>query len=244
MGKTHSAPHAKLAYYLLKDLNKAIHEYGMIADGDRIAVAVSGGKDSLTLLDLLRIRQTSALEKYCLVAIHISIPGTDDMACAVKDAEQKLSEYLDTEGYEHASQHVDAEDARGCFRCSYLRRKAIFIAAKRLGCSKVALGHHADDAAQTTLLNLAYHGRVETLHPTRKFFGGEIVLIRPMLYVPEKDIVRYGRLRGFPEHAHCCPQSLTSRRALAKNIIRLLEQDCPKVKINLLRAGLPGQGRN
>jgi tRNA 2-thiocytidine biosynthesis protein TtcA len=215
VGNTHSAPHAKLAYYLLKDLNKAIYEYGMIADGDRVAVAVSGGKDSLTLLDLLRIRQASAHEKYSLVAIHVSMRKDDEPACGVKDAEEMLGRYLDAEGYEHALQPVDAEDATGCFRCSYLRRKAIFTAAKRLGCTKVALGHHADDAAQTTLLNLAYHGRAETLHPTRTFFGGEIVLIRPMLYVPEKDIVRYARLRGLPAKAHCCPYSLASRRALA-----------------------------
>jgi tRNA 2-thiocytidine biosynthesis protein TtcA len=243
VGTKHSAPHAKLAYYLLKGLNKAINEYGMIANRDRIAVAVSGGKDSLTLLDLLRIRQTSAREKYSLVAIHVSMHRADEPACTVKDAEQKLSDYLDAEGYEHALQPVDAEDAHGCFRCSYLRRRAIFTAAKRLGCHKVALGHHADDAAQTTLLNLMYHGRVETLHPTRTFFGGEMVLIRPMLYVPEKDIARYAWLRGFPTEEHCCPQSLTSRRALARNIIRLIEHDYPKVKINLLRAGLQVVGQ-
>jgi len=240
MQKTDRPPHAKLAYYLLKDLNKAIYAYGMIADGDRIAVAVSGGKDSLTLLDLLRVRQTSAREKYSLVAVHVSMRREGGLPCEARDAEEALSHHLDAEGVPHALQSVDAEDATSCFRCSYLRRKAIFAAAKRLGCRKVALGHHANDAAQTTLLNLAYHGRVETLHPTRTFFGGEIILIRPLLYVPEKDIIRYARLRGFPVCAHRCPHALTSRRALARSIVRQLEQDYPKSRINLLRAGLQG----
>jgi len=228
----------KLAYYLLKSVNKAIRDYEMIADGDRIAVAVSGGKDSLTLLHLLRLRQRSALEKYETVAVHVVMLKSDGMSCAELDVRSALEAYFDSQRQACTFETVDVGEQADCFRCSYLRRKAMFVAAQRLGCNKVALGHHADDAAQTTLLNLIFHGKVETLSPKRLFFDGQFVLIRPMIYVPEKEIARFARASAFPLEAARCPRSMTSRRMSVKNAIRALEQEYPKVKINLFRAGL------
>jgi len=232
------SPSDKLAHYLLRSVNKAIRDYDMIADGDRIAVAVSGGKDSLTLLHLLNLRQRSIPEKFQVVAVHVTINSPGEMTCADMEVRKALEEYFDSRGQEYAFETIHIEAQTGCFRCSYLRRKALFMTAHRLGCNKIALGHHADDAAQTTLLNLIFHGKIETLYPTRQFFGGQFVLIRPMIYVPEKEIVRFAKLCGFPIRAPNCPRSASSRRTLARDIIHLLEQEYPKVKINLFRAGL------
>jgi len=229
----------RLAYYLLKGVNKAIRDYEMIADGDRIAVAVSGGKDSLTLLHLLRLRQSSAPEKYETVAVHVTMRKSDGTPCAGSDARDALGPYFESQGQAWASEVIDMGAEPDCFRCSYLRRKAVFAAAQRLGCNKVTLGHHADDAAATTLLNLFFHGKVETLSPKRQFFGGQLEVIRPMIYVPEKRIGRFARACAFPVEPARCPRSMTSRRMLVKGIIRTLEEEYPKVKINLFRAGLP-----
>jgi tRNA(Ile)-lysidine synthase TilS/MesJ len=240
VGKRDIALQDKLAFYLLKSVNKAIRDYHMLTDGDRVAVGVSGGKDSLALLDLLRLRQRSSVEKYELVAVHVVLQTPDGASCAGTATRAALEARWAAEGQECAFETMQVEGQPDCFRCSYLRRKALFAVAERLGCQKLALGHHADDAAQTTLLNLAFHGRVETLRPRRVFFGGHFVLIRPLIYVPEKDLVRYARARALPVQPNACRRVRTSRRALVKGILRELEHEDPHVRINLFRAGLRG----
>jgi len=240
VGKRDIALQDKLAFYLLKSVNKAIRDYHMLTDGDRVAVGVSGGKDSLALLDLLRLRQRSSVERYDLVAVHVVLQTSDGVSCAGPAVRATLEAQWMAEGQECAFETVQVEGQPDCFRCSYLRRKALFAAAERLGCHKLALGHHADDAAQTTLLNLAFHGRVETLRPRREFFGGQFVLIRPLIYVPEKEMVRYARARDWPVQPNACPHVRTSRRALVKGILYELQREDPRVRINLFRAGLRG----
>lgn len=226
----------RLAYYLLKGMNKAIRDYRMILDGDRIAVAVSGGKDSFTLLYLLWFRQQRVPERYEILAVHVRTRGVNGAPCVAFD----IRSALERTGLPPLPlEMVDiSEQPDHCSRCSFLRRKAIFETAQSLGCNKIALGHHADDAAQTTLLNLVFHGKVETLHPTRQFFRGQLILIRPLIYLPEKKIARFAQACDFPLQTIPCSYSSQSRRALMKDIIRILEHEYPKVKINLFRAGL------
>lgn len=239
MSKRNPPAPDKLAYYLLKSVNKAIRDYGMIADGDRIAVAVSGGKDSLALLHLLNLRRQSAIENYETVAIHVSMSKGDAAPCTEEEQRNALAAYLQSAGQAHAFEFLEVADQPDCFRCSHLRRQALFQAAWRLGCNKLALGHHADDAAETTLLNLIFHGRVETLLPKRSFFDGQFVLIRPLIYVPEKRLARLAQACAFPVMDASCPHHITSRRQWVKDLLRTLEQEYPKVRINLFRAGLP-----
>jgi len=230
----------KLAYYLLKGVNKAVRDYQMIAHGDRIAVAVSGGKDSWTLFRLLRLRQASVPEKYQIVPIHVAMQSSDGASCTEWGMPRAQATGFAVEDSARPLEVVDIGAQPDCFRCSHQRRKALFAAAERLGCNKVALGHHADDAAQTTLLNLIFHGRVETLYPRRSFFDGRLVLIRPMIYLQEKEIVRFARACAFPLLSSRCPHGLSSRRRMMKDMIRALEKEYPRVKINLFRAGLLG----
>lgn len=228
----------KLGFYLLKKVNKAVRDYGLIRDGDRIVVAVSGGKDSLSLLKLLNARRRLVREKYRLVAVHVQ----SDLQCGGHIPGQELEGLLQTEGVEYSFEELSLqgeEDGRAeranCFWCSWNRRKALFLAADRLGCNKVAFGHHADDVAQTTLLNLLYHGRLETMEPKVSFFGGKITLVRPLVYVPEKELVRFAAACGFPTGDALCPTSLSSKRAWMRDLLRTIEKECPRVKMNLFR---------
>jgi len=240
MGKRDRPLSERLAYYLLKAVNKAVRDYEMIVDGDRIGVAVSGGKDSLTLLHLLNLRTGVVPERCELVAIHVIMYRPNGSACAGPQAHEVLERHFQAQGQAYAIEHAEVDVEPTCFRCAHVRRRAIFCAAQRLGCSKVAFGHHADDAAQTTLLNLFFHGRVETLSPVRAMWNGALHIIRPLIYLPEKRIARFAQAAALPVVDTTCPQSATSRRTLVKDIICDLEQEYPKVKINLFRAGLRG----
>jgi tRNA 2-thiocytidine biosynthesis protein TtcA len=231
----------RLGYYLLKKVNKAIREHNLLVEGDRVAVAVSGGKDSLSLLRLLCTRQRSAREQYGVVAVHV-IPAPD-APCSTNGDTSALEAWFQSEGVEYA--FVPMEPARGqperenqspCFHCAWRRRKALFLAAERLGCNKVAFGHHADDIAQTTLLNLFYQGRLETMRPCVEFFDGQLTVVRPLAYVPEKELVRFAAACKFPPAPAPCATAEASRRALMAQILRTVEKSYPKVKINLWRA--------
>jgi len=233
---------ARLAYWLLKDMDKAIRDFDMIQDDDRIAVAVSGGKDSLSMLRLLDIRRKTSLEKYSLFAIHI----LGDSLGPDGQENQALMDWLAVYGYETAVEVMmvpeDEVLPMNCQRCTWNRRWTLFEAAHKYGCNKVALGHHADDLAQTTLLNLIYSGKVETMAPKADYFNGMFQIIRPMCYLTEKAIKRFAVAHPFPPPPPDCPRSDQSRRQQTEALIRQAEKWCRNIRTNLLRAGLKGIG--
>ncbi len=230
----------KLAYWLLKDVNRAIRDFEMIAEGDRVAVAVSGGKDSLSLLRLLDLRRQTSPVKYNLAAIHV----LGDARGPDTPRHPPLLDWLAACGFETKVAPLELPEGEplplGCQRCTWNRRKALFAAAQRLDCNVVAFGHHADDLAQTTLLNLLFHGKVETMAPRRDYFDGAIRLIRPLCYLAEADVRRFARACGFPPAPPDCPQSDHSQRQMARDLLRRAGQGCQDARINLLRAGLRG----
>lgn len=230
----------RLAYWLLKDVNRAIRDFEMIQDGDRVAVAVSGGKDSLSLLRLLEARRTQVPERYTLFAIHIQ----GDARGPETPPHPPLLDWLRESGFPYVVEPPRLPDGEtlplGCQRCTWNRRRVLFETAQRLGCNVVAFGHHADDLAQTTLLNLLYHGRVETMSPRRDYFDGVLRLVRPLCYLAESDVRRFARACGFPPPPEDCPQSDHSKRKLARDLLKQAEKGCKDARINLLRAGLKG----
>lgn len=219
-------------------MDQAIREFDMIHDGERIAVALSGGKDSFTLLRLLEARRKTAPQKYSLVAIHV-LGNAGRLAQPVPP---ELATYLQENliQAEFVPLIIDPAEKSpiSCYRCSQLRRKTLLEAARQAGCSAVAFGHHADDLAQTTLLNLLFHGTVETMHPNRSYFGGLIRIIRPLCTTPEKEIIRYARACAFPILPSDCPLSHATQRENIKGLLKQAEQISKNAKTNLLRAGL------
>lgn len=246
-GKGSRPPCEKLAFYLLKGVNKAVRDHSLVADGDRVAVAVSGGKDSLSLLRLLGVRRESVPETYELASVHVT-PAVD-APCAEQVDTGVMERWHEREGVplsivpmEEAGAPPDRDGVSPCFHCAWRRRKALFRAAEELGCNKVAFGHHADDVAQTTLLNLFFHGRLETMQPLREFFEGRLTVIRPLVYVDEKELARFAVACEFPPAPSPCEQATASRRALMAEVLRTVERAYPKSKINLWRAVQAGEG--
>lgn len=231
----------RIASFLLKPVARACKEFDLLAEGDRVAVAVSGGKDSRALLDLLLRYRARVPFSYDLVALHIggTLAGFPDLRPDLEPWFRELG--ID---YHFASLALSPEEPLplDCHRCAWNRRKALFIAASELGCNKLVFGHHADDAAATTLLNLMYGGRLETMLPRREFFDEHVTLVRPLIYVLEKEIVRYAKAAGFPDPTPLCPQGLTSKRAQVKALLRNFGRDQRQIRNNLWRAARQSMG--
>lgn len=240
----------KTGAYISTRIGRAIADYNLIEDKDRILVAVSGGKDSLSLLKLLRERQKWAPVKYELIAIHVE----SDALCD-KGFSKKLKKIFEETGVRYRFEKIKIADkgkkgrigdekgkkkgeekGTSCFWCSWNRRKALFLAADRLKCNKIALGHHKDDIIETLLLNIFYHGEFAAMNPRQELFGGKIVIIRPLCYVEEENTRRFAKESGFPSQTCRCPNSESSKRRLMKNMIGRLEKDCSFVKTNIFKS--------
>jgi len=231
----------RISSFLLKPVARACKEFDLLAEGDRVAVAVSGGKDSRALLELLLRYQQRVPYRYELVALHVV--GTPVGFPDLRPELEPWFQCLEVE-YHFVSLELPPQEPLPleCFRCSWNRRKALFSAAVGQGCGKLALGHHADDAAATVLLNLLFGGRLETIAPRVEFFDGAVTLVRPLIYVPEKELARYGRAAGFPDLSDLCPQGLTSKRAEMKAVLRQFGRDQDQIRTNLWRAARQAMG--
>ncbi len=226
------APAARAAFFLAKGLAKALREYSMLAAGDRVAVGVSGGKDSLALLSLLAWWRARAAEPFDLLALHFPVTGMGPVAVP-----PGLAEWVRGLGVELVVLEPPAESwPVDCRRCAALRRRALLEGAARHGCRRLALGHHADDLAVTTLLNLVKHGRLDTMAPKRQY--GPVTLIRPLIYIPERNLARYARLAALPVHPTPCPLAADTDRAKAAELLRLALGISRQARINLARAAL------
>jgi tRNA 2-thiocytidine biosynthesis protein TtcA len=214
---------------------KAIMDYKMIEAGDKIAVAVSGGKDSISLLHILRHRQRIAPVKFEFKAVHIDFDFADFDP-------KTLIAYLDAQGFEHMIERVDSlkgekwEDI-DCFWWSKNRRKALFLLAGRMGFNKIAFGHHMDDIAETILLNQFYRGEIGAMKPKQVLFDGKITLIRPLAYEREKHMELLAEKLGIKSMGQSkCANDDTSHRMLLKKMLRDLEKDNPYVVKNIFNS--------
>ncbi len=217
-----------------KKVGRAIADYGMIRDGDRILVAVSGGKDSLVLLKILSDRRRIVPIRYEVVAVHVDL----GYACVNKEV---LKKFLQERGYDLHVKKLDilkgkARSEISCFWCSWNRRKALFEAAKKYGCNKLAFGHHKDDIVQTILLNLLFEGEISAMSACQEMFKGKLSIIRPLAYVEEPEIAEFARLYGFPVPHCACPNSKTTKRAVVKKFVNDVQEICPGVKTNIFKS--------
>ena len=222
---------------LLRIINKTIGQHALIQDGDRIAVAVSGGKDSLTLARLLHIRRAASKEKYDLIAIHVLYP--DPAADQRRDHLQAL---MDAWGIPITFPRMEIPPGEdwpvSCHRCAWHRRRTLFQTAHALGYPKIALGHHQDDMFTTALMNMVQQGKFQAPALRLTLFDGAITLIRPLADVPEPDIRRYIRLLGVDTHqtSFDCPLAGTTERDAMKAILRELLKRSPAARTNMARA--------
>ncbi|MCX5686047.1 MAG: hypothetical protein NTW09_01060 [Candidatus Omnitrophica bacterium] len=227
-------PLSKVGNYISTRIGRAIQDYKLIEDKDRILVAVSGGKDSLTMLKLLVERKKWAPVSYELIAMHVTSDYGGEL-----EAKKRLRKFFKENRVKYYFENIkilDRERGVNCFWCSWNRRKALFLAADRLKCNKVALGHHKDDIVETLLLNMLYHGEFAAMNPRQELFGGKLVIIRPLCYVEEDNIRKFARESGFPVTSCRCPNSEISKRRKMKDFIRKVEKDCKHVKTNIFKS--------
>lgn len=219
---------------LLSKVRKAVTDYGMIEDGDAIAVGLSGGKDSIALLTALAAYSRFSPESFSLHAVTIDMGLGADYAPLEKYCEN-LEVPLRIERTEIGRIIFDERKEKNpCSLCAKMRRGALNTAAKELKCNKLALGHHADDLVETMLLSLLYEGRLSSFAPTSFMSRMEITLIRPMIYADEKDVISISR--DYPVVHNPCPANHFTQREYVKNLIKEIQKTVPEAKERILSA--------
>jgi tRNA 2-thiocytidine biosynthesis protein TtcA len=228
-------------YRRIKKLTgRAIADFNLIEEGDRIAIGVSGGKDSYTLLHILDTLRRRSPVKYELVAVNVDagFPGY---------RKEKIEEHLREHDFAYRMETTECysiiEEKRRpgssyCSFCARLRRGVLYTLADELGCNKIALGHHLDDFIETLLLNQFYVGTLAAMSPKLLADNGRHTVIRPLVYVDEGDIITFTRQNGFPVVCCACPVCGKSdqKRKEMKRLIRTLAKDNPHLKHSMLGA--------
>lgn len=226
-------PQQKLYKQIQRQFNRATRNYSMLHDDDKILVALSGGKDSLTLLQLMAERSRIIKPRTSIVAAHVTmvnIPYKADI--------NFLKEFCSGLGVElHILESgFDAStDTRKspCFLCSWNRRKALFTLAQQIGCNKIALGHNMDDFIETMLMNITFQGTFSAMPPVMKMEKFPITVIRPLCLVNEKDVEEYAIECNFPPQEKNCPYENASNRSAMKRLLNELESLNPEARYNI-----------
>lgn len=216
---------------------RAIDDYDMIAENDKIAIGLSGGKDSLTMLHALYNLKRYYPKKFDIMAITIH-PGSDTFKT---DELEKLCDELGIEYVIYNSNITKVvfdirKEKNPCSLCANMRRGMLNSIAIEHGCTKIALAHHMDDVIETFLMSILLNGKVHTFSPVTYLSRSDVKVIRPFIYVPEKDIRATARKLNYPVVGKCCPMDGYTKREYTKNLIHTLSKDIPKVKSHIFGA--------
>lgn len=221
---------------LLSPFRRAIDDYGMINEGDKIAIGLSGGKDSLLLLYLFSALKRFYDKKFDIVAVNIDLGfsgGTQTALSLKNECEKSGVQFVGVQTDIGKIIFEDRKEKSPCSLCSKMRRGALITAAKNANCNKLALGHHYDDLLETFLLSAFYEGRLSTFFPVT---AGEsdISVIRPMLYIKEKNIRAF--MRDKPVFKNPCPADKHTMREYTKELLKHINDGVPIAKDNLFNA--------
>lgn len=221
---------------ICRKVGRALQEYNMIEADDRVLVGLSGGKDSMILLEALANRKKHLPFNFEIIAVHVMARGigynmdTDYLEQFCRELEVELH-------LEEIEVDLDKDSKKSpCFICSWNRRKRIFELSEELGCRKVALGHHKDDAIQTVLLNMIYHGSISSLPQNLSMFDGRIRLIRPLLFIPEFELSSYAGKRKFRKLEKSCPYEGTTKRDDIRELVKQIDKLYPDARRNIFNA--------
>ena len=226
---------------ILSYMRRAIDDHGMIREGDRIAVGISGGKDSLTLLaGMCELRRFYPIP-FTLTAITVDMgfPGSDYTAiadfCRERDVEYRV-ERTDIARIIFE----ERKEPNPCSLCARMRRGVLHGAAKDMGCTTIALGHHFDDAVETFMLNLFFEGRLGCFSPVTYLSNRDLYMIRPLLYAKEKDVEYFARRNPLPIVKSLCPEDKHTERENMKQLLHTLERDNPGLRHRIFHAMCEG----
>lgn len=220
---------------ICRKMGQTIREYDQIIEGDRILVGLSGGKDSMIMLEGLADRKRAFPFRFELFVSHI-IPENTGYEIDL-DYLENFCKKLDLNLIvRKISPELGNSDKSPCFICSWQRRKALFELGKELNCNKIAFGHHRDDALQTFLMNMLYHGSISSMPYNLQMFEGRIQLIRPMMDLWEKDLAELASLRKFETVEKACPFEDETKRNYTAEILEQFESDYPNSKRNIFHA--------
>ncbi|HTP66537.1 MAG TPA: tRNA 2-thiocytidine(32) synthetase TtcA [Geobacteraceae bacterium] len=230
----------KLYRKIKREVGRAIADFGLIEEGDRIAVAVSGGKDSYTLLHILEALRRRAPVRYELLAINIDsgYPGYKSDVIAAHLREKGFDHHMEKTTHYDVIKEKRRPDSSFCSICARLKRGVLYTLARQHGCNKLALGHHLDDFIETLLLNQFFVGSLKAMAPAMLADNGVTTVIRPLVYVEEREIIPFARSNRFPVVCCCCPVCglADQQRKRMKKLLLELEREIPSVKRSLLTA--------
>lgn len=215
---------------------KAIFQYELIREGDKIIVALSGGKDSYIMLEVLADRKKYMPIDFELHAVHVNIEEVP-----YETDRQVLEEFCSKRDipFHYRSVSIEWEDdpkLSRCFLCSWNRRKELFTACDELGCNKVALGHHRDDMVETFVMNMIFQGSLSTMPPKLSMFEGKVEVIRPLALLGEDKLREFARIMEYPLQKKECPYGDDTKRNAVKNIIDDMEKLNKHARNSLFRA--------
>ncbi|PKL17138.1 MAG: tRNA 2-thiocytidine(32) synthetase TtcA [Spirochaetae bacterium HGW-Spirochaetae-5] len=219
-----------------KSVGRAINAYSLIKENDRVAVALSGGKDSLVMLETLANRRRRLPVNYDVIAVHVHVRNI-----GYETDLDFIKNFCDTlnVGLYVIETEADLERDKNksiCFICSWLRRKELFDFVKKEKCNKLAFGHHRDDAIETLLMNMISNSSISSMPPSLPMFGGEFDLIRPLILLGEDEIREYAVLKKYPPQVKLCPHGDDTRRGDAKRLLVEMEKIDKNARQNIFSA--------
>ncbi len=214
-----------------KRIGQALHDYQMLADGDHVLLAVSGGVDSLVLCHILKLWQQKAPISYTLTAVHLDMgfaAGQDGLVANQLDNTNLDYQIITTTLDPEALALSEGKDV--CFHCARNRRSHLFELARSLGCNKLALGHHKEDIIETFFINIFYGGNISTMLPKQSLFNGDLHIIRPLSYLRKNEVHTLAEQFGIEPVANPCPQSDSSKRVVIRQKLAALYKEEPDIQ--------------